>query len=110
MRSCAVAAADDDDGASIAFHFDCDEGTFTATGELVPPWLSTVTYLGDEGARSRHARERRGVAFVEEKLRVDVGDGEHGDHLEREEERGAHPRVRLAEPKVGVPVEGGGAG
>ena len=61
--------------------------------------------LGDERARSRHTRERRGVALVEEQLRVYVRDGEHGDHLEREEERGAHPRVRLAEPKVGVAVE-----
>lgn len=41
---------DDDDASSIAFHFDCDEGTFTATGELVPPWLSSITYLGDKGA------------------------------------------------------------
>ena len=51
MRSTAVdAAGAGDDGASIAFHFDCDEGAFTATGELIPPWLSTVTYLGVEGA------------------------------------------------------------
>ena len=39
----------DDDASSIAFHFDCDEGT-SATGELVPPWLSSITYLGDLGA------------------------------------------------------------
>ena len=46
MRSC----GGDADGSSIAFHFDCDEGIFSATGELVPPWLSTITYLGDGGA------------------------------------------------------------
>ena len=33
MRSC----GGDADGSSIAFHFDCDEGIFSATGELVPP-------------------------------------------------------------------------
>ena len=49
MRSVGSGEADDD-GASIAFHFDCDEGTFSATGELIPPWLSTITYLGEAGA------------------------------------------------------------
>ena len=34
-----------DDASSIAFHFDCDEGLYSASGEHVPPWLSTVTYL-----------------------------------------------------------------
>ena len=38
------------DGSSIAFHYDCDEGLYSATGELVPPWLSTVTYLSALGA------------------------------------------------------------
>ena len=40
----------DDDESSIAFHFDCDEGLFSATGELVPPWLATITYLSAHGA------------------------------------------------------------
>jgi hypothetical protein len=40
----------DDDASSIAFHFDCDEGLYSATGELVPPFLSTVTYLSSAGA------------------------------------------------------------
>ena len=43
-------ALDVDDASSIAFHFDCDEGLYSATGELVPPWLSTVTYLSSIGA------------------------------------------------------------
>ena len=43
-------ASDDDDASSIAFHFDCDEGLYSATGELVPPFLATVTYLSSVGA------------------------------------------------------------
>ena len=42
--------ADREDASSIAFHFDCDEGLYSATRELVPPLLSTVTYLTGAGA------------------------------------------------------------
>ena len=42
--------ASGDDASSIAFHFDCDEGLMSTTSELVPPWISTVTYLSSVGA------------------------------------------------------------
>lgn len=34
----------------IGFHWDSDEGHASSTGEHVPPWIATVTYLGVEGA------------------------------------------------------------
>ena len=80
--------ADDSDAASIAFHFDCDEGTFTATGELIPPWLSTITYLADAGAptlilpaRPDSAGEVRCVAPSDEPLGAFVSYPVRGKHV-----------------------------
>ena len=36
--------------ATIALHWDTDEELKSASGEHVPPWLATVTYLEDHGA------------------------------------------------------------
>ena len=80
--------AGDSDAASIAFHFDCDEGTFTATGELIPPWLSTITYLADAGAptlilpaRPDAAGEVRCVAPADEPLGAFVSYPVRGKHV-----------------------------
>jgi hypothetical protein len=36
--------------ADIPLHWDCDEELKKLTGEHVPPWLASVTYVGDAGA------------------------------------------------------------
>ena len=37
-------------GSSISLHWDTDEDLKSESGEHVPPWLATVTYLGSHGA------------------------------------------------------------
>ena len=52
---------------SIKLHWDSDEERKKQTGEHIPPWLATVTYLGDAGAPTLVlpiVADARGVAMT----------------------------------------------
>jgi hypothetical protein len=119
----AAGEAAEDDASSIAFHFDCDEATLQATGEMVPPWLSTVSYLSCVGAPTlilpaRSDAEGRPLALAELGAYVSyprlgkhiVFDGRllHGcpHGLTRDAE--ASPAAGGASPPHSPPAEAGG--